>query len=405
MKVLQINTLVNSGSTGRIAEDIGCVLLDNGHESFIAFGRGNQESKSTKIRVGTQNDVNLHGVLTLLTDRHGFGSKKATKELLKEIDKINPDVIGLHNIHGYYLNIELLFKYIAEKKIPLIWTLHDCWSFTGHCTYFDSVGCEKWKTQCEKCPKTKMYPKSIGLDNSFKNYKDKKRIFNQIKNIQIVTPSNWLKDLVKDSFLSHPVRCIHNGIDLNQFMPTLRTELFKEKWQLMDKKIILGVASIWDERKGFKDFIALRESLGKNFVIVLIGLSQKQQSIVPDGILGIPRTESIEELVMWYSAAEIFINPTYQDNFPTTNLEALACGTPVITYNTGGSPEAIDIHTGVIVPKGNQKALEKVIIDWCTQKDRDEAREKCRERAVNLFNKDDRYLDYVHLYEQMIKNK
>jgi putative colanic acid biosynthesis glycosyltransferase len=405
LKILQINTTINSGSTGRIAEDIGCVLLDHGHESFIAFGRGNQESKSNKIKIGTQKDINQHGVLTLLTDRHGFGSKKATKQLLKEIDKISPDVIGLHNIHGYYINIEILFKYIAEKKIPLIWTLHDCWSFTGHCTYFDSVGCEKWKTQCEICPKTKMYPKSIGLDNSFKNFNDKKRIFNQIQNLQIVTPSHWLKDLVKQSFLRHPAMCIHNGIDLNQFKPILQIELLKEKWQLIDKKIILGVASIWDERKGLKDFFELRNMLDKDMVIVLIGLSQKQQSILPAGILGIPRTESIEELVMWYSAADVFVNPTYQDNFPTTNIEALACGTPVITYNTGGSPEAIDLHTGEIVPKGDTMALKAAIIDWCTTKDRDDTREICRERAVQLFNKDNRYSDYLHLYEQMIENK
>lgn len=405
MKILQINTTINSGSTGRIAEDIGCVLLENGHESFIAFGRGDKESKSTKIKIGTQKDVNRHGVLTLLTDRHGFGSKKATIELVKEIDKISPDVIGLHNIHGYYVNIEILFNYITQKNIPVIWTLHDCWSFTGHCTYFDSVGCEKWKTQCEKCPKTKMYPKSIGLDNSFKNFNDKKRIFNQIKNLQIVTPSHWLKDLVRQSFLRHPAMCIHNGIDLNQFKPILRIESLKQKRRLINKKIILGVASIWDERKGLKDFFELRNMLNKDMVIVLIGLSQKQQSILPTGILGIPRTESIQELVMWYSAADVFVNPTYQDNFPTTNIEALACGTPVITYNTGGSPEAIDLHTGEIISKGDTSSLKAAVTDWCTTKNRDHTREKCRARAVQLFNKEDRYLDYLHLYEQMIKNK
>ncbi|WP_223439163.1 glycosyltransferase [Polaribacter litorisediminis] len=405
MKILQINTTINSGSTGRITEDIGCVLLDNGHESFIAFGRGNQESKSTKIKIGTQKDVNRHGVLTLLTDRHGFGSKKSTKELLKEIDKLSPDVIGLHNIHGYYLNIKILFNYITQKNIPVIWTLHDCWSFTGHCTYFDSVGCEKWKTQCEKCPKTKMYPKSIGLDNSFKNFNDKKRIFNKIENLQIVTPSHWLKDLVKQSFLRHPAMCIHNGIDLDQFSPATNTDYLRGKLRLQNKKIVLGVASIWDARKGLSDFVKLAGELSDAYQILLIGLTQKQIEVLPKNMMGIMRTESVAELATYYSLASVFVNPTYQDNFPTTNIEALACGTPVITYNTGGSPEAIDLHTGEIISKGDTSSLKAAVTDWCTKKNRNHTREKCRERAVQLFNKDDRYSDYLHLYEQMIKNK
>jgi glycosyltransferase involved in cell wall biosynthesis len=403
MKVLQINTTVNSGSTGRIAEDIGKVLMTNGHESYIAFGRGNQKSQSQLIKIGTKIDQLTHGLKTRLLDRHGFGSIQATKVFLREIDKIQPDVIGLHNLHGYYINIELLFEYIKSKNIPVLWTLFDCWAFTGHCTYFDDIDCKKYQTQCEKCPKIDKYPAAT-RDNSFKNYTDKKRLFKGLKNINFVVHSNWLQGMFKKSFLKNEhVNSIPSGIDLDLFRP-MQSQI-KEKFKILDKKIILGVASIWDERKGFKDFIALRESLGKNFVIVLIGLSQKQQSIVPDGILGIPRTESIEELVMWYSAAEIFVNPTYQDNFPTTNLEALACGTPVITYNTGGSPEAIDLQTGAIVPKGNQKALEIAILEWGSRKNRDQTRVKCRERAVQLFNKDDRYTDYLHLYEQMIKNK
>ena len=403
MKIFQINTTVNSGSTGRIAEEIGNVLIANGHESYIAYGRGNQNSKSTKIKIGSSTDVAIHGVITLLTDRHGFGSRKATHNLIKKIDEINPDVIGLHNLHGYYLNIEILFKYIAEKNIPVIWTFHDCWPFTGHCTYFDSVGCEKWKTQCNKCPKTKMYPKSIGLDNSFKNYNDKKRIFNQVQNLHIVTPSHWLKGLVKESYLKHPVTCIHNGIDLNQFRLATNTDALREKLQLQNKKIVLGVASIWDERKGLLDFKKLARLLSDSYKIVLIGLTQKQIDILPNNMLGIKRTESVAELATYYSMANVFVNPTYQDNFPTTNIEALACGTPVITYNTGGSAEAIDEETGEIVQKGEIQLLKQAIEKWC-ENSSVKISIKCRTRAEKFFNKEDRYSEYLAIYEQSLKN-
>jgi putative colanic acid biosynthesis glycosyltransferase len=402
MRILQINTTVNSGSTGRIAEDIGRTLMANGHESYIAYGRGNLKSQSQLIKIGNQIDILLHGLKTAIFDRHGFGSKKATLDLIDEINKIKPDVIGLHNIHGYYINIEILFNYIAQKNIPVVWTFHDCWPFTGHCTYFDSVGCTKWKTQCEKCPKTKMYPKSLGLDNSFKNYNDKKRIFNQDKNLQIVTPSHWLKELVAESYLTHPVTCIHNGIDLKQFIPAVNTDHLREKLQLQNKKIVLGVASIWDQRKGLTDFVKLASMLSDEYQILLIGLTQKQVNILPKNMIGIKRTESIEELATYYSMADVFVNPTYQDNFPTTNIEALACGTPVITYNTGGSPEAIDETTGTVVKKGDIQSLKQAIEKWCTNNSVDTSN-KCRTRAEILFNKEDRYKEYLAIYEQILK--
>jgi putative colanic acid biosynthesis glycosyltransferase len=402
MRVLQINTTVNSGSTGRIAEDIGKVLIANGHESYIAFGRGNQKSQSQLIKIGNQTDVYLHGLKTAIFGRHGFGSIKATKQLIKEIDAIKPDVIGLHNIHGYFINIEILFDYIEKKNIPVIWTLHDCWAFTGHCAYFDSVGCEKWKTQCDKCPKTKMYPKSIVLDNSFKNYNDKKRIFNQVQNLQIVTPSHWLKELVKESYLKYPVTCINNGIDLNQFRQSANLDSLREKLQLGNKKIVLGVASIWDERKGFSDFVKLAGVLSDAYQILLIGLTQKQIDILPKNMRGIKRTESVAELATYYSMASVFVNPTYQDNFPTTNIEALACGTPVITYNTGGSPEVIDLETGEIVQKGEIQLLKQAIEKWC-ENNSVESSIKCRLRAEKFFNKEDRYKEYLAIYEQSLK--
>jgi putative colanic acid biosynthesis glycosyltransferase len=403
MRILQINTTVNSGSTGRIAEDIGKVIIANGHESYIAWGRGNPKSQSKLIKIGSQKDIMLHGLKSAILDRHGFGSKKATQKLIEDIEKIKPDVIGLHNLHGYYLNIDILFNYLEIKKIPIVWTLHDCWAFTGHCTYFDSVGCEKWKIQCEKCPKKSYYPSSYLADNSKENYLNKKELFNKLANGTIITPSKWLKNLVEESFLKYPVTNIYNGIDLQVFKPQIEIKIIKEKYQITTEKIILGVASFWDERKGLKDFIALQKILS-NSIIILVGLSKKQIKELPTEIIGIERTENIQELAALYSVSDVFVNPTYQDNFPTTNIEALACGTPVITYNTGGSPEAIDEQTGKIVTKGDIKALANAI-EEVLNNGKPFYTNSCRLRAENRFNKEDRYMDYLLIYEKIVQEK
>jgi len=337
-------------------------------------------------------------------DRHGFASRKATKQLINKIEELKPDVINLHNIHGYYVNIEILFDYLKKINIPVVWTFHDCWPFTGHCSYFDSVACEKWKTHCQNCPKKSFYPKSLLIDNSFKNFSDKKQIFNQLDNLHIITPSNWLKNLVKQSFLSKfPVSCIHNGIDLSKFNPVENVEKLIQKWNLKDKIIVLGVASIWDRRKGLDDFISLSNKLSDTYQIILIGLTKKQIAQLPKNIIGIERTESIEELAEYYSLAKVFVNPTYQDNFPTTNIEALACGTPVVTYNTGGSPEAIDKETGIVVEKGNVNDLKTAIERVTSAKTEYYDKEKCRKRAEKHFDKNERYQDYLQLFKTLAK--
>jgi glycosyltransferase involved in cell wall biosynthesis len=393
IKLIQINTVVNSASTGKIAEQIGELLIKAGHESYIAYGRGNRPSKSKLIKIGSDKDVYNHALSTLFFDKHGLASKDATKDLIKKIDEIQPDVIGLHNIHGYYLNYQVLFEYIKTKEIPVIWTFHDCWPFTGHCSYFDSVGCEKWKTHCNKCPIIKNYPKAL-TDRSYQNFEDKQEAFTGIKKMQIITPSNWLRNHVKQSFLKdYPVTVIHNGIDLNIFKPLNKTFSPKEK-------IVLGVASTWDKRKGLHDFIEIRKKIASDIKIVLIGLSFTQIQTLPKGIKGIQRTENVDELVKWYNRATVFVNPTYIDNFPTTNLEALACGTPIITYNTGGCPEAVCEQTGNVIPKGDINALARAISD--INKD-NTIIDLCRNRALKHFNAEDRYKDYLDLYEKIKK--
>ncbi len=402
MKILQINRSVNTGSTGRITEGIGQALQKKDHKSYIAYKKkGSLESSSSLIHIGNHLGFYMHGLKTRLMDKHGFGSKRATQKLVKKIERINPDAIGLHNLHGYYLNIEVLFTFLKKEQKPVIWTLHDCWPFTGHCSFFDYVGCEKWKTECHNCPLYDKYPSSWYVDNSRDNFYRKKTLFNGLDNLMIVTPSYWLKKLVEQSFLAnYSVEVIHNGIDLKQFKPVNAADL-KSKYNLQGKNVILGVASVWDRRKGLKYFIELSKQLNNDYKIILIGLSKKMINKLPENIIGIPRTENIDELVSFYSAADVFVNPTLVDNFPTTNLEALACGTPVITFNTGGSPEAIDDQTGVVVEKDDAQQLLQAILQ-INQTEKNAYCNLCRERAIRFFNEADRYQDYINLYQQMV---
>lgn len=401
MKILQINTTVNTGSTGRIAEEIGQTLKTYGHQSYIACRElGPNGSQSHLIKIGNQLDTYLHGLKTRILDRHGFGSKKATKTLLKKIKQINPDVMGLHNLHGYYINIELLFSFLKKYQKPVIWTLHDCWPFTGHCSFFDNVSCDKWKTECHDCPLSDKYPASWLLDNSRENYHRKKDLFNGVKNLTIVTPSHWLKNLVSQSFLSeYPVQVIHNGIDLKQFRPVERNGI-DTKYNLADKQILLGVASVWDRRKGLKYFLDLSKQLDDSYRIILVGLTEQRIKTLPENIIGIQRTEDTDELVHLYNIADVFINPTLVDNFPTTNIEALACGTPVVTFDTGGSPEAIDKDTGITVKEKSVELLHSAILKIKGDEEL-YSKEKCRNRAVTLFNKEDRFRDYLKMYEEV----
>jgi len=400
LKILQINTSVNASAPGRIASEIGKVLLENGHESIIAYGRDSREHFSSLIKIGDRKDFLMHVLYTRVFDRHGYGSKSSTQKAVDQIKKINPDLIHLHNIHGYYINIEILFNYLKESKKTVVWTLHDCWPFTGHCSYFDRASCERWQNECHNCPLKNGYPSSWILDNSRNNYRRKKELFTGIYDLTIVTPSEWLASHVRQSFLNeYPVRVINNGVDLNVFKP-VDPSVAREKYGLSGKHIILGVANIWSRRKGFEDFIKLRTLLDPNIKIILVGLNNKQIHALPNGIQGLFRTEEVTDLAALYSAADVFVNPTLIDNFPTVNLESLACGTPVITYKTGGSPETIDNETGIVVPKGDLESLKTAILEMLKRRNK-AILVSCRSRAESLFDSRLRYLDYLKLYEQL----
>lgn len=398
MRVLQINSVCGVGSTGRIATDLYKVLEEQGHECLIAYGRGTAPEGINSYKIGTNLDNYLHVARTRLLDEHGYGSKKPTIELVKKIKEYNPDIIHLHNLHGYYLNLEVLFNYLAESNKPVVWTLHDCWAFTGHCAYFDYIGCDKWKDECNNCPQKKEYPSSNFLDNSKLNFNKKKELFTSLQNMKIITPSKWLAKLVQESFLGkYNVEVINNGIDLNVFKPTPSD--FRQKYHLEKKKIILGVASVWIERKGLSTFIELSAKLNENYQVVLVGVTEKQKNNLPSNIIGITRTNNIKELAEIYTAADLFVNPTLEEVMGMVNVEALACGTPVITYSTGGSVECIDETCGRVVEKENILGIVSEIQNLTTGF----ITNKFSFDRAKLYEKSLKYLEYIELYEKIVE--
>lgn len=410
LNLLQINSTQNYGSTGRIAENIGILANECGFDTYMVHGpRCVNTSALKSICTESSFEEKLHGMASRLFDAHGLGSKCATKRLIEKIREIDPDIIHLHNIHGYYINYPILFSYLKEVKKPVVWTLHDIWPFTGHCSYFEldcpkwQSDCQKWQSDCQKCQLTHTYPKSF-TDFSHRNFRMKKAAFNGVENMILVPVSNWLDGLLKQSFLKDYKTCvIHNGIDVSVFNVKDDNSEIKRKYGVSAEKIIIGVASPFTPKKGFDDFIQMRRMLPDEYQIVLVGLTAEQINLLPAGITGIARTQNISELASLYSAADVFVNLTYADNFPTTNIEALACGTPVVTYQTGGSPEAIDENTGIVVPKGNLDEARDAVVKIC-ENGKMYYKQDCRKRAEKFFNKDDCFRMYIDLYNKMIQN-
>lgn len=396
-KLLQINSTANWGSTGKIAEQIGELAISNGWESYIAYGRYANKSKSKLIKIGSKFGMLCHLVESRLFDNHGLASRIATRQLIKEIKRINPDIIHLHNIHGYYINYKILFNYLNCVNTPVVWTLHDCWTFTGHCAHFIDAECYKWKNGCEDCPKYRGYP-SAYTDHSERNYRLKNRLFTYKDNIFLAPASKWLSDFVGESYFKHKNRNVfHNGINLSIFKPS--------KWEQKDKTNIIGVSSVWNKAKGLDDFYKLRELLDPNkYDITLVGLNQEQIDNLPEGINGILRTNSAEDLAGLYSNANVFINPTYADTFPTTNLEALACGTPVVTYRTGGSPESITPSTGFVVEQGDIDGVINAIKE-IESRGKQYYSDACRKYAEENFDKDKCFAKYIDLYNELLNTK
>lgn len=398
MKILQINSVYNYGSTGRIVANIHKNLIKDGHSSSVIYGRkksNNSENDEEGIfYIGNKKDFVMHLLLTRITDRHGFGSKNTTIKIIKKIEEINPDIILLHNLHGYYVNVEQLFTYLSEKNTQIVWLLHDLWPITGHSAHFENPDLKDLPQENTNKLQQFEYPASYILNLSKKNYIDKKRIFTSIENMTIVVPSKWMVSVLKKSFLNqYEIKTIHNGIDIEQF--SIKKNINKKT----SPKIILGVANYWTQEKGLEIFNELAESLTDQYRIMLVGVDSITAKKLNEKIIAIARTESLDELVTLYNSAYVFLNPTFQDNFPTTNIEALCCGTPVITFKTGGSPEAITPQTGVVTAYKSVSAIIKALENLETKKIR---QEDCRKRG-EVFSIENMYFEYQKLFNNIYK--
>lgn len=405
MKIVEIN-MTNTGSTGKIMLQIAKCARESGHY-VSTFSAKVYSRKPQKLPVasdghhyfGTFFENAIHTILAQFTGYNGWYSYFGTKKLIRELKKIKPDIIHLHNLHSFCINFPILFRYINKNNIKTVWTLHDCWPFTGHCPHFSIASCDKWQNDCHNCPQLNIYPKTR-VNNTRRAFLRKRKLFTTARNMTIVTPSKWLAKLVNKSFLNaYRVTVINNGIDLNIFKP--RQSSFREKHGIdKNAKIILGVAFDWSERKGLDIFVKLAKYLSNEYKIVLVGTNDIIDEALPDNVISIHKTQNQIELTEIYTAADLFFNPTREDTYPTVNMEALACGTPVLTLNTGGSPEIIDSTCGAVITNDNIDIVKQSIIQICSHPFNTAA---CLERAKN-FDMNRRFEEYVRLYEDITRS-
>ncbi len=398
MKVLEINSVCGIKSTGRICTDLAEVLEEEGFECKIAYGRDTVPEKYHKYayRIGDDKSVKKDVFKTRFLDNAGFNSVSETRKFIEWVKGFEPDIIHLHNIHGYYINIKILFDFLSSYGKPVIWTLHDCWSFTGHCAHFTMAKCDKWLSGCHSCPQKRTYPSSVILDNSKRNYEMKKALFTQVDNLTLVTPSKWLANLVKSSYLKkYEVVSIPNGIDLSVFRPTYGD--FRERYGLENKKIILGAATSWPEGKNLKLFSEVADALDDNYKVVVVGVPQKQAEQFSKKLLTIPRTHNVEEMAEIYTSADVFANLSMEETMGLTTVEAMACGTPVITSNCTAVPEVVTVDSGVVIEnltvEDVRLGIEKVL-----SKKYDKTIE-----VAKKYEKKQQYKKYIDLYNKILK--
>lgn len=407
LRLLQIGTCITQ-STGRIAQQIGEKAISNGWESYIAFPAREPmvESCSKLIHIGCKIDQYFHALMTRIFDCCGFLSQYSTRQLISRIKKIRPDVIQLHNLHGYYLNLPALFDFLKCSNIPVVWTLHDCWAFTGHCVHYTCVNCMKWKTGCYECPRKNTYPNSFVFDRSKQNFEAKKKAYANMPNLTIVPVSYWLGNATKQSILgAYPLHVIQNGIDVNVFRPrTDAVAKVRARYGLEEKYVVLGVATGWSEEVGLSAFLRLRCQLSSHFAIVMVGCTPEILKLLPKDIIGIGRTNNVDELAEIYSAADILFNGSYQETFGLVTAEALSCGTPVIVYNATACPEIVTPKTGYIAEPMDEMQVLKYIMkdDMLSPELREQRSKKCREYALKHFDKEKKYQEYVDLYKSLI---
>ena len=394
--LLQINSVVNTGSTGRIAEQLGVLAISQGWESYIAYGREARESQSRLIKIGNKWDVNFHAIGSILTDRHGLFSKFATKRFLQQVDIIQPDVVHLHNLHGYYINVPMLLRYLKQKNIPTIITMHDFWLMTGHCAYINQ-SCDRWKTGCGNCPRLNQYP-AAKFDNTKANWKWKASLFVDMPNVTLVPVSYWLGRYVDESLLKNVKQnVIYNGIDTNVFKPFDGEASVKGvDWS---RFTIMAIATRWTEANGYQDMMKLSSILSDNCQIVMVGLDEQQMSNLPKNIIGFRKTESFTQLQELYTKSDVIFNPNREVTFGLVTAEAMACGTPAIVFRDTAGEEIVDEQTGFVVD-----TIEGVIdlISRIRALEKKKMSDACRFRVNELFNADKQYQKYIDLYNAVI---
>lgn len=399
MKVFQLNTFCGVKSTGRIANEIAKLVENDGGKCLIGYGVPgiSEDYERFAYRIGSKLERKIHAVIRKLFDAEGYGSLIATRRLIHKMKEFQPDLIHLHNLHGCYLHLPSLFRYLQKSNVPVVWTLHDCWPFTGHCAYFDFCGCTKWKKGCSNCPQQKSYPVCIGLDGSKRNYAMKKKAFSRLNNLTFVAPCQWMTQPLSASYMGkYPVRVIPNGVNLEVFKPTAGD--LRQRYHLENKKICLAVAAEWDERKGLKFIQQASEQLGSEYVFVVIGLEKHQMNGLPQNVLPLERTADTNELAAWYTAADCLVNPTLEDNMPMVNLEALACGTPVVVFETGGCPEAVTRECGAVVPQSDVELFCKEI--QRVSNNSAEMEKACLDRSRH-FDCRNTFQAYLQLYKEL----
>ena len=401
--LLQINVDANNGSNGSIARDIGTIALSKGWKSYIAYGRRHIPCDSELIRISNSFDVRFHGLLTRLFDIHGLGSFVTTKLFIRRVKKIKPDIVHLHNIHGYFINYKVLFDFLKEENIPIVWTFHDCWPYTGHCGHFVKYQCDKWKTKCKNCPAVHDYPNSWFFDRSAQNFALKKQLFTSLNDVNIVTVSQWLQRVTQQSFFhKYPIHVIYDGIDVDSFCP--RVSGLRKQYNIENKFILMSAAANWNNAKGWCDYLNLAGILPEKYVIMLIGLNREQINMLPKNVIGVPRVESKKALAEYYSMADILLNLSYQETFGMTTAEAMACGTPGISYNVTACPELITNETGIVVDAGNMKQVLQAIKE-IERNGKKMYSTACREHVVECFNYKRVNWTYFEIYNDILKRK
>lgn len=399
MRIFQLNTVCGIKSTGRIAAEIGKLVEAEGGVCRIGCGANPVPAAVEHMAFKTLSVFKrkLYSQMIRFLDADTRFNYLGTLRLIREMERFQPDVVHLHNIHGGYLHVKILFRYLQKKNLPVVWTLHDCWPFTGHCAYFDYSGCQRWQTQCHHCPQKRSYPVCIGLDNSRRNHQLKRRIFTSLSNLTMVTPCHWMRQPLSQSCLGkYPVRTIYNGVDLSSFRP--QPSHIRRRYGVEDGCLLLAVAADWDERKGLRYLLDAAARLGSGYHWVVIGLSPEQISALPEGIIGIQHTADVTELAQWYTAADCLVNPSMEDNMPMVNLEALACGTPIATFRTGGCPEAVDEQTGIVVDKADVAGLCDAIRQLTPKTE--ECVNACLQRA-QMFDARKTFEEYLALYREL----